>query len=67
MYTFSFIDFGIMDFIRKENDEVLKLKFNNYEEADDFVMSDGLNEYGWTNKGTRIWCWENEMGITEFI
>lgn len=22
----------------------------------------GLDEYGWTNQGTRKWCWEAEDG-----
>ncbi len=58
--TFSFIDFGLKDFIRDENGECLKLEFRGYEDADDFIANGGLDEYGWTNKGTKKWCWEEE-------
>jgi hypothetical protein len=58
--TFSFIDFGAKDFVRDHYGSTLKLQFNSFEEAEDFIMSDGLNEYGWTNEGTRKWCWEEE-------
>ena len=56
MYDFSFIDFGLKDFIRDEDDQVLILKFASYQDADNFIGDGGLYEYGWTNKGTKKWC-----------
>ncbi|GEM_PF-5732834 len=58
---FSFIDYGLKDFIRDENDEVLKKEFRTYDDADDFISSGGLEEYGWTNEGTLKWCWNEEL------
>lgn len=58
--TFSFIDFGTRDFVRDHDDVTLKLEFSGYEAADDFIMNGGLEEYGWTNEGTKKWCWEEE-------
>ena len=49
MYNFSFIDFGLKDFIRTDDGEVLTKQFNSYQEADDFIADGGLDEYGWTN------------------
>ncbi len=60
MYNFSFIDYGLKDFIRDDEGEVLTLPFASYSEADDFIANGGLEDYGWTNKGTRKWCWEYE-------
>ena len=62
MYNFSFIDFGLKDFIRTDDGEVLTKQFNSYTEADEFIADGGLDEYGWTNQGTRKWCWEEEDG-----
>lgn len=62
MASFSFIDFGLKDFIRTDNGEVLIKEFPNYEAASSFVADGGLNEYGWTNERTRNWCWEEESG-----
>lgn len=60
MLTFSFIDFGEKDFVRDHNGQTLKVKLKSYEAAEDFIMNGGLDEYGWTNDGTRKWCWEEE-------
>lgn len=30
--------------------------------ATEIVRSDQWKKYGWTNKGTRKWCWEEEGG-----
>lgn len=57
---FSFIDFGQKDFVRNSNGEALIKKFKNHDDADHFIMDGGLNEYDWSNKGTRIWCWDDE-------
>ena len=65
MYNFSFIDFGIRDFIRTDDGEVLTKQFNSYQEADDFIADGGLDEFGWTNQGTRKWCWEEEDGSAD--
>ena len=60
MLEFSFIDFGLRDFIRNENGDVLIVNFNSWEDADDFIMDGGLNEYDWTNSGTQKFCWNDE-------
>jgi len=57
---FSFIDNGLKDFIRDENDKILKKEFSSWEDCDDFIMDGGLNEYGWTNTGTKKYCWNDE-------
>ena len=62
MGTFSFIDFGLEDFIRTDDGEVLKKEFSCYDSASNFIADGGLDEFGWTNKGTRTFCWEEESG-----
>lgn len=62
MYNFSFIDFGQRNFVKDDSGNVLIKKFNSYEEAENFIADGGLDEYYWTNKGTRKWCWEAEDG-----
>lgn len=62
MATFSFIDFGLKDFTRTDDGEVLIKEFTTYQDADNFVADGGLNDYDWTNRGTRKWCWEDESG-----
>ncbi len=57
---FSFIDFGNRDFIRNHDGETLIMDFSGWEEADDFIMNNGLSDYGWTNEGTRKLCWDDE-------
>jgi hypothetical protein len=58
--TFSFIDHGHRDFVRDHDGSALKLEFNSWEEADNFIMEGGLVEYGWSNDGTRKWCWDDD-------
>lgn len=58
--TFSFIDYGTQDFVRDHTGEALKVEFDSYDHAEDFIMDGGLYEYGWTNGGTRKWCWDEE-------
>lgn len=62
MYNFSFIDHGKRDFLRDEDGRVVIIKFNSYTEAHDHIHTGELNQYGWTNSGTRVWCWEEEDG-----
>ena len=57
---FSFIDFGLKDFIRTNNGQVLIKEFNGWEEADNFIMDGGLDDFGWTNKGTQKFCWDED-------
>jgi hypothetical protein len=57
MLQFSFIDEGLRDFIRDENENVLIKEFHNWDEADEFIMDGNLYQYGWTNQGTRKHCW----------
>lgn len=47
-----------MDFIRDHNSETLIKRFDTYEDADNFIMNGGLEDYEWTNEGTRKWCWD---------
>lgn len=58
--TFSFIDFGSRDFVRDHDGTALKLEFSSYDEADNFIMVGGLDEYGWSNDGTQKLCWDDE-------
>ena len=50
----SIIDFGLRDFLRGENEK--PLMFETYEQAESFLIHKG-EEYGWTNKGVRFFCW----------
>jgi hypothetical protein len=64
MYKFSFIDFGLKDFLRDDEGKVVVEEFSSYQEADDFIADGKLEWYGWTNSGTRKWCWdEEEYGV----
>jgi hypothetical protein len=56
MYKFSFIDFGLKDFLRDDEGKVVVEEFSSYQEADDFIADGKLEWYGWTNSGRRIWC-----------
>lgn len=56
---------GLEDFLRTPDGNVLKILFPSYEHADEFIMNNGLVEYGWTNQGTRKWCWEEEKNDME--
>lgn len=60
MLEFSFIDHGHKDFVRDHNGNTLILNFNNWDDCDDFIMRGGLDEYGWSNDGTRKWCWNED-------
>lgn len=62
MYNFSFIDFGNKDFVRDNDGNVVTKQFSSYDEADDFIASGGLDDFDWSNNGTRKWCWEAEDG-----
>ena len=57
---FSYIDLGLKDFIRDENNKVIIKEFSSWEDADDFIADGGLDEYGWTNTGTKKYCWNDE-------
>jgi len=61
MYKFSFIDFGLKDFLRDEYDEVLIIKLNSFYEAEEWLLSNG-EEYDWTNQGVKYLCWDIEEG-----
>lgn len=62
MFSFSFIDFGLKDFVRNEDGDTLILLFPSFSAADSFIEDGGLEEYGWTNEGTQKWCWEAQDG-----
>ena len=61
MAQFSFIDAGQKDFLRDEDGNVIIKYFDNYTEAEDWLLDHG-EEYGWTNQGVRYWNWDEEMG-----
>ncbi|HAQ21134.1 MAG TPA: hypothetical protein DCR40_18155 [Prolixibacteraceae bacterium] len=62
MLKFSFIDEGLKDFIRDDEGEVLVKEFTTWTDADEFIMDGGLEEYGWTDQGTRKHCWNDPDG-----
>lgn len=57
MALFSFIDHGLCDFLRDENDEVIKIECESYDEAEDWLMKNHQNT-DWTNEGTLYFKWE---------
>lgn len=59
MAKFSFIDFENKDFLRNENDEVIIIDVQHNQAAEEWLLKNGGN-YGWTNKGVRYWCWNDE-------
>lgn len=59
MAQYSFIDFGNKDFLRYDNGDVIIIDFTSYEEAEDWLLSNG-DDYGWTNQGIRYWVWDDE-------
>lgn len=61
MYEFSFIDFGWKNFLTDGNGKVLILKFDSFQEAEDWLLDNG-HKYGWTNEGVKYWCWDVELG-----
>lgn len=61
MYKFSFIAFGLNDFLRDESGKVLTLNFSSFQQAEDWLLDNGM-EYGWTNEGVKYWCWDIEAG-----
>jgi hypothetical protein len=60
MLEFSFIDHGLKDFIRNDENKVLIKEFRSWEDADEFVMDGRLDEFGWTNEGTTKVCWNDD-------
>ena len=60
MKEFKFYDQGLKDFIREEDGCPLKKEFASYEEADEFVAKGGLDDYGCTNQGTKLWVDEDQ-------
>jgi hypothetical protein len=59
MKTWSFIDFGLQDFLRCSLGNVIYFKGSTQEEAEEWLLSEG-EKYGWTNNGVRYWCWDEE-------
>lgn len=59
MPHYSFIDFGLKDFLRKEDGEVVRIEFEGYHDAEEWLLKYG-EDYGWTNKGVRYWNWDEE-------
>ena len=57
---FSFIDFGNRDFVHDEEGNVFILVASSWEEADNFIMEGGLDDFDWTNQGTQKICWDEE-------
>lgn len=61
MYKFSFIDFGLKDFLRDKDGEIVMTPFNSFDEAEEWLLTFG-DKYGWTNQGVKYWCWDIEEG-----
>lgn len=59
MPKYSFIDFGARDFLRKSDGTPIEIERDNVEGAEDWLLVHGEN-LGWTNKGIRFWCWDDE-------
>lgn len=57
---YSFIDFGLKDFLRDDNGDVIKIH-GDYVTAEDWLLENG-EEHGWTNTGVRYWEWIEEEG-----
>ena len=57
--TYSFIDQGNMDFVKDENEETIRIKCNNKEEAEDWLLTNH-SKTDWTNSGTSFHCWEDD-------
>ena len=55
---FSFIDYGLKDFLRDDNGEVIKIKASCQEEAEDWLLDNAKN-LEWTNQGTEYYDWED--------
>lgn len=61
MCKFSFIDLGQKDFLRSDDGDVIEVECSNYDEAEEWLLMHG-DDFGWTNKGTKTFCWEVENG-----
>lgn len=59
MDLYSFIDLGLQDFLRDENDNVIKIHFTCIESAEEWLLKNG-ESYGWTNKGITYWNWDEQ-------
>jgi hypothetical protein len=59
MAQYSFIDFGLRDFLRDDNDEVIVIDVPHHEAAEDWLLTNG-EDVGWTNSGVRYWNWTEE-------
>lgn len=57
MARYSFIDYGNEDFLRNDNDEVVKIEASSHEEAEAWLLREG-ESYGFTNKGVGFWNWD---------
>lgn len=55
---YSFIDFGLEDFLRDDKGDVIKIS-GTYEDAESWLLDNG-EENGWTNAGVRYWNWDEE-------
>lgn len=58
MEEYSFIDNGLKDFLRDENNQVIIKKVGCFEEAEEWLLENG-KKYGWTNTGVKYYEWSN--------
>lgn len=65
MAQFSFIDAGQKDFLRDDDGNVIIKDFDNYTEAEDWLLDHG-EKHGWTNQGVKYWNWDEEMGTEDW-
>ena len=59
MAQYSFIDFGLKDFLRDDDDEVVKIEASGFQQAEEWLLKHG-EDHSWTNTGIRYWCWDEE-------
>jgi hypothetical protein len=58
---YSFIDNDNRDFLRDENGEVIVILCDDWQDAEDWLLSEG-EEHGWTNTGIKYFNWSEEFG-----
>ena len=58
--TFSFLDFGSKDLLKKKHGQIVKIKAEDHHHAFDIFIDQGVCDecINWTNTGTKAWCWE---------
>lgn len=60
MYKYSFIDFGLKDFLRDKDDNVIIIKCSDDSGfgAEEWLLKNG-DQHGWTNSGVQYFNWSD--------